>query len=87
MAFSLLLYLPTVIRLCIMLCNKHLNFHVRRGKITATEDTAQCGDRSVVHTLTWCSAQPKLLQGLERRLKYAVCAEYFAYWWCAIRVG
>ena len=55
---SLLLYLPTVIRLCIMLffsCNKHLNFHVRcicRGKITATEDTAQCGDRSVVHTLT-----------------------------------
>ena len=47
-----------------------MNFHVRcicRGKITATEDTAQCGDRSVVHTLTWCSAQPKLLQGLERR--------------------
>ena len=40
-----------------------------------------------MHTLTWCSAQPKLLQGLERRLKYAVCAEYFAYWWCAVRVA
>ena len=87
---SLLLYLPTVIRLCIISCNEHLNFHVRcicRGKITATEGTAQCGDRSVVHTLPWCSAQPKLLQGLERRLKYAVCAEYFAYWWCAVRVA
>ena len=58
----------------VVFVNKHLNFHVRcicRGKITAAEDTAQCGDRSVVHTLTWCSAQPKLLQGLERRLKYA----------------
>ena len=46
--------------------------------------TAKCGDRSVVHMLTWCSAQPKMLQELKWHLKYAVSAEHFVHCACVV---
>ena len=55
-----------------------------QGKYTASADTAKCGDRSVVHMLTWCSAQPKMLQELKWHLKYAVSAEQFVYCACVV---
>ena len=55
-----------------------------QGIYTASADTAKCGDRSVVDTLTWCSARPKMLQKLQRRLKYAVGTEHFVYCACVV---